>query len=630
MTGKLLSKIYGGINANATRLNIAENEAESIVNWDIGLDGAITRRLGCSLKATLGTPFCHLGKFNKTDGTEVFVAVAANKVWRSTDLVNWSDVTGSVSLTASSGYVGASQRDRYFITNGADSPVYLAASGNATTMEAASVISPPTNLAFNKYGAAGAATLVYAVTALTPRGETACSGTVTVGSSQAANNLTATNYNAIAWTPTAGATKHRVYCACTSGTQQRYINYVLNPSGTITLPQGSWGLIGEVDGTTGAFTDASPVFVCNAANLAIYPPTANTAYLTPGDWNTNGQPQGFALIARGRDERMLAWRGNTIWASGLSDALNWLTVNDAFIWTVNAARDNRISAIGNLHDYTIVFTRTDSYLYTGASAGDINLEKVVPVGCYSPGSIVPVGDDLYFCSQYGPTTMKRIVQGADVANTTNFNNRIQPLFFATNRAYWDRICGYVMPQNNRVVWWIAGAGQTSNTFGLVFQYDIGAWTSYDTWTPISVVSDALGNLYGGFADGNVYQIHTGYSDNGAAITATYKTGHMDLTNWEPRKRIPWVDVIGDRSNGAYTFSVSWGFDMGRETAGPVTCTETTTDGSSVVYTSNTTTQHRVFTHGIGNTVQLTFNANTAGQAVKILGYGTEIRPLGKR
>jgi len=626
MAGKLISKLFGGINANSTALNIGDTEAASIVNWDIGRDGAITRRNGSALLATLGTPMCHIGKFNATNGSEVFVAVANAKVWRSTDATTWTDVTGSVSITATSGFVGCAYKNKYFVCNGTDAPFYVASTGDAATVESDSILDPPPPPVATRVGvAASAYNVLYCVTAVTPRGETYASGvSADVGAPNTGGHIdwSPTNYGLVSWVPVPGASRHRIYCCKPAGGDQSRVNGF--------IAQGAWGLVGEVDGTTAVYQDSDPNFILNASNLPIYVPTVNTAYLTPNDWNLNGQPYGMIPIARGRDERMLAWRGDTIWASGLADPFNWLTPNDAFIWTVQGGRDNRISGIGNLFDYTLVFTRTDAFLYSGASAGTISLEKVVPTGCASHNSIVPAGDDLYFWSQYGPTSMQRIVSGADIKNTTNFNDKIQPLFFATAQGQWDKICAYTMPIGNRVVYWVPGAGQTSNTVGYVYQYDIGAWTSYDTWTPVSVVVAATGEVYAGFSDGKVYQLHTGYTDNNSAITAVYTTGNMDLNNWEPRKRIPWVDVVADRTSGNYQFSVEWNFDMGRQSAGPVQCTANTTDGNQVTYTSSTTTQHRVFTTGIGNTIQLVFTADSVGQNVKIIGYGTEARPLGKR
>lgn len=333
--GKLVSKIFGGMNSNATALNIADNEAESIVNWDIGLNGSITRRLGCSLKANLGTPFCLLGKFNKTDGTEVFVAVAGAKIWRSTDMTTWEDVTGSVTITATTGYIGEAFQSKFYVANGTDKPFYVGATGNASTIEAGSIITPIATCRCTPVGANVSGTLVYCVTAVTPRGETSPSG-VTAPTNNNPNGTTA--YNTISWVPAVGASSHRIYVCCTNTTLTR---------GSITIDQGKWALIGETDGTSSSYDDAIVAFSTNSSGLPIYVPTQNTAYLTPNDWNVNGQPAGFKIISRGRDERMLAWRGNTVWASGLSNPLNWLTPNDAFIWTISAGRDNRISAIGN-------------------------------------------------------------------------------------------------------------------------------------------------------------------------------------------------------------------------------------------------------------------------------------------
>lgn len=631
MSGKLITKLYGGINANATRLNISSNEAESIVNWDIGLDGSLTRRLGAErIVQSMGTPFKHIGKFNAKDGSEVYVAVAGMTIWRSTDLTTWTDVTGSLTFGGLGVVNGCAFKNKYFMTNGVDEPIYVSETGNAETMKAGSILPDVTNLMVARVGgAAGVVVYNYVVTAVTPQGETKPCGVATITADYDLSAIGTTKYNLLTWEPVLGATSHRIYCTTTGGGGGE----ARNLNGVSTTPTaGDFILIGEVDGITGTFNDNSKTFVPSPTGQLVPCPTTSMAYMTPHDWEDNGYPNGFAVVARGQDDRMLAWRGETVWASGLSDPLNWLGPDDAFVWQIAGAGDNNITAIGSLFDYTLIFTKTDGFLYTGASENTINLNKVVPIGCVSQNSITTVGDDLYFWSQYGPTTMQRVISGADVKNTTQFNNKIQPLIFATYKPDWDQVFAYTMPKQNRVVFW--APNQTGGPTGFAYQYDIGAWTTYSGWYPVNAMTTGDGDVYAGFyggsGDGALFKLHSGYTDNGTAIVAEYKTGHIDLNNWNPRKRIPWVDVVADRSVGTYDFSVSWNFDMGRQQGGPIQCSQTTTDGSDVVFTSSTTTQHRVYTPGIGNTVQLVFTASTNNQNVKILAYGTEVNSLGNR
>jgi len=398
----------------------------------------------------------------------------------------------------------------------------------------------------------------------------------------------------------------------------------------------SWVKIAEVSGDTTSYVDGGSQ-IPNTQNtttqgLASFIPTSNTAYNTPASWESSNYPSGGMVVARGRDERLFLWRDDTVWASSLRDPLNWFKENDAFVFTIYGGTDNRIVAAANLNDYIVFWSKTDCFVYTGSSAADINLVKIIPVGCVSPQAVQMIGTDIYLWSQFGPTSFKRILSGADIAATSKWNNRIKPILDTnTNKDQWGRITSYADIIKNRVVWSVPATGASVNSIGIVYQWDVDAFTKYDNWAWTHAVSVNY-NIYAikDATSNGVYQLHSTNQDAGVNISASYYTGWFNWGTWEMRKRVVWVDLVADRQNGPYTFSFSWSWDYDRFLGAPLVCTETTTDGCTIDTTSDKATHHKAMVQGIGNAIQLIFTASGGDETVKILGWRPDARNRGLR
>jgi len=621
---------FGGINTRASLMNIGDNEAASIQNWDIGTDGAITKRSGLLLMNTFSTPMLHMARYMSLLGVEYYGVFADAKFWECTTINGtFTDQTNGITITNTTNpFVSANWKGKLIVANGVDPAIYIDPTAGAQTLKAASLITPPQPPTV-RASDVGTRLSGYVITAVTPQGESTSSGVgyVTLGPSSdaAADPFSATHYNIVTWVPPVGCTSQKVYWMTNAG------------DATGRIVGGSFNVfyqVAEVGPTVSTFYDNVHLLPYGLTN----PPMVNNAYCTPLDWDTNGAPEGFAVIARGRDERLLAWRGSTVWASALGDPLQWVTINDSFIFPIQDGTDSRqggvgpkITAIGSLFDLTGIFTAGQANFYTGASQSDITLFKTVPVGCVSPNSILPVGDDLYFWSQYGPTNMKRVLSGQDVQSTDKFNERVQPLIFGTATEYWNKICVYNSPPDGRIVWAVPGSGQTTNSVCFVYQYDVDAWTQYTGWSPVSVVRDANFNLYGAFTDGKVYQMHSGTTDNFNVFTAIYKTGWMDARTWGTRKRVIRTDVITDKQALplGYTFDVGFSYDYGKYTGAGLTCTDTTTDGSTIESLSSASCTHQCYMNGVGNSIQLTFTSADE-RGCRIMGWRPDYRLKGIR
>lgn len=603
---------FGGINAFATVLRVGQNEAVSISNWDISNKGSIKKRGGIVSSSTnpgaASRSILALGRILDEDYAETYVAVANSDatsgytLWQaSSPTGTWTERYGSYKLASAgtpiiTGWVG-----KAYVANGTDQPLILEPGSNAETMEYASLVEPPSTCTVTSSTNIGA-TSYYGVTSVTPRGESKMSG---VGFNNAGGvnktSITTSDYNTVSWTPIDGCSSQRVYCA--------------------TINTSAFRLVAEVSPSANSFRDDTTGFLDLITGVNQYAPQATTAYNTPNDWNTVGPPKGFAIVAAGTDERLFAWRGNTVWASSLRDGLDWFSQNDAFAFLVTGGEDNNVTGVASLSDFILVFSRTNTFVYTGASASTISLQKILKIGCVVHTSIAYVRGDIFFWSEYGPTSFRRIDSGADIEPSLNFNRRIQPVIYEdTNVGQWSNITAHADVKNSRIVWSLAGSGSSTHNKAIVYQYDCDGFTSYDSWTVAYAVANSDFSINAvNVSNNKIATLNSTNADDGAAINATYYTGHYDMQSYARKKRVPYVDVIANREDGSYNVSVTWSFDFGYYTSTAIDLTETTTEGNTVETTSSTTTQHRVYLDGHGNTFQLLFSSNNTSGA-EILGW----------
>lgn len=420
--------------------------------------------------------------------------------------------------------------------------------------------------------------------------------------------------NTVTWTNIANASGYKIIYY-DIGAETRW--------GHGALTQYSYYLVDSVGAGVTSYTD-------NGGAVAGYTVTlTDSAYNTPSDWNVNGQPEGFAYVGKNREERMLAWRGNTVWASALSEPTNWFREGDAYAFTLLGNEDTAVTGISGLFDYTLIHSKTATFVYSGASANDITLTKVIPVGCSSHNSITYAGADTFWWSNYGPVNGSRVIQGADIAVNVKDVRAIQSLVFeGTNTSAWTKICGETDIVNSRIYWAVPKVAATTNNQTIVLDYSVKGFTRYEGF---DFIASCVWNndVYIASSDGSIYKMNSGNTDNGTAITAHYYTGHMDMGSYPMTKRMVWVDVLADRRDGNYSFDFDYVVDMGQIEGTAQTCTHTTTDAQTVETTSSTATEHRCYTTAMGNTFQLQFSTS-AVTPLKLVAWRPEIRARGLR
>jgi hypothetical protein len=592
---------FGGLNLKASALNLKDGEAQEVTNFDVDISGALTTRMGYVVLTSILGPVEYFNNYFTSTGVEVFVVIANHKFYEATSISGpFTDRTGSIILTGTN-WIGTYIADSFVIGNGVDQPIVSILGSNIKYLETSSLIQAPSDISNVYVGTAGLTSYNYRVTSVTSRGESTGSSTTTAVLCSA--TLTNTDYVQISWVPVVGSQAYNVY---------RYdgLSYVLI-------------------GSTIAFTFSDTGLTATAQTL----PTSNTAYNTPNDWNLNGAPEGFAVLARGREQHLIAWRKNNVWAAAYGTALDWFTSGDAFSFVVQGGEDNSIKAVVTLYDFTVFFSATNAFVYIGSSASTLLQSKILHTGCEAPYSIVPVGDDIYLWSQFGPTTLSRILQGADV-QTTAMGIKVTPLIYEqTNRSIWNKIAGWHDLKNQRVCWAYPAVGALGNTNVLLWSYTIpqadgtkGAWMKYDSWQVINAItSSTTSDIYGVLNGGDIVQLHVGSLDGVAGINSTYKSAWYDLRTWL-KKRMLWLDLVMDAS---YTYNVNvqtaWEFNRVGMTQNH-SVSNSMTDGYTVE-TLGDYNQHRLYTQGDGKHFQFVF---TSSNPCKIIAWRPESRIKGLR
>lgn len=644
---ELMSRNFGGINRDASIVNIGNNQAYDITNWDIGQRGSIKRRAGWTQLSTIGDAASPLAlalfAFQDGDAVTRYAAIAYNLsgeiVAYESDSPSgpWVACSGGVVFTVDDpvAYVGIPWKGKLYVVNGGDPPVSVEYGVSVQTLKNASRLVSPTRFTGLMTGAVATTGnfQAYGMAAITPVGKTdviTWPTPVSAGPNWRTNNTIGgggidgvTTFFTMSWDAIPGATAYEIYVLASATTCRTSDGVQANAYVRIdTVPYGT---------TTWQDTMQTPAAAVDENGNYAYGQISNTAYNTPR-WEDYGYPTGGMVWGRGRAERLLLWRGDTIYGSGVSDPLLWWASGDSIVFSVLGNGDVDIVAGASLFDYLVFFSQHQCWVFSGSGPQDITLDKNIQVGCVGPHALTQVGTDIHLFSQFGPTTFKRIISGADVSAAHAWGDRVKPIVFEeTNSAQWSRVTAYSDIQNSRVVWILPKSSETRNGMAIVYQYDTDSFTKYDNFSFVHVVG--VGFDHYGLTDAAtnaVAQLHTGNTDNGTAIEATYRTGWFDRNSWQYTKRMSWVDVIASRENGAYSFSVSWDWDYGTYISDPVPCTQTSTDGAAVDTTSDMATQHRIYTDGLGNAVQLIFTTGAGDLDIEILGWTPDLRGKGLR
>jgi len=275
-----------------------------------------------------------------------------------------------------------------------------------------------------------------------------------------------------------------------------------------------------------------------------------------------GSPPVCSLIIVHKNRMFLA--GNTsnrsrLYFSDLGNMESWPVLN--FI-DVGKGDGDRITALGLLMDNLVIFKEKSIWILQGDAPSNFVLRKMVgDAGCVSQESVVAIKNALGFLARDG-------VRFFDGVRTALASEKIEKTFRGLNGRQLGLAAGVLW--DNKYLLAVPNGQSLKNDLVLVFDSLRTAWTIFKGWNiSMWVIWRKYGEdkILGASSDtGQVYDMFTGYSDDGAAIDAYAVTKHIDFGVVERQKEIVRA-LISASSPTAQTADLTISFipDQGAET-----------------------------------------------------------------
>ncbi len=213
---EIVSGFLGGLNSFQDETLIKDSELSEAKNILLSVDG-IQPRYGTlnfgdddgSSKVLGG-----IGYYN-SDGTREFLRVSGGYLKKYVGSTPTQIGTTAYSSTARAEMVQA--RDKVYIFNNTNNHSYY----DGSTITVYSTVNTPVGLSVTPAGTTGSTSYSYMITAFNAVGETLATAAVAISNGNAV--LSATNYNDLSWTVTAGATGYNVYGRTADGLGEVYL-----------------------------------------------------------------------------------------------------------------------------------------------------------------------------------------------------------------------------------------------------------------------------------------------------------------------------------------------------------------------------------------------------------------------
>jgi hypothetical protein len=601
VNGPARMKNFRGMNPASSEINQDPNGALTMVNCDISTIGSVKMRKGwIPVDVTPALPDAVIdGVFDlKTSAGEALIVVCDEKIYRIIGNAS-TDITAALTITAGFRWRGDQSHDHVFIANGVNQPLVIGLTGNAVTYSAYSIANSSTPAI--------------------PVG-------VTIDTAPDAD-----------WNCTA----HGLL----NGDQIKLVT-----TGTLPSPFVVGTTYYIVNRTTDTFqlsaTLGGSAITYTTAGSGVFAYSQTGVDQTPSSW-VSKPPHGFVLLNQLGAERMWAWNLETVFYSAISEPWDYVGANNAGFIDVRPGDGDSIVATTGSYGYVAVMMQNRTLIYNGTGPNDLALSHVLPMGCTSADSIMTIGDDIVFLSPYGPSNLKRFINGTQlIQNIIGF--QIAPLMHQTaSLDGWGKCVAYHDIVNRRVIWWLPEGDLP--TQGFVYQYDVQSWPgTWEGWT-INCVTRTSGNqLIAGTTGGQLMILNQGGTDNGAEIIAYYSTAWFDKNEPERNMTCPFIELWLRASGVTMSVTASWDYgdlvdaqdivyenragEWGQAATdnapnvkwwGP----HAVTDEPEGLWQESSFQRVRTDIYGIGRAVQFTFQMRGSGEA-EILAYRPDLRSKG--
>lgn len=341
------------------------------------------------------------------------------------------------------------------------------------------------------------------------------------------------------------------------GTNTDWITY--NTDGSIRDKASNYDSVNQSFGATiVGTTSSSDVYASSSVGLVKYDGT-NWSFI-----NTGYSPIGDMLVTPWGDNRLalvgtyegLANHRSLIRFSDPGDPENY-TANNFLEMAPGDGEDLLGAAVWR--NMLFVFKKTKYFVFYGATTDGQGFPVFqyrtvdVGIGAAAQGCVTACEDGVYFTGSRGgpPTGVYRTTGGAP----EHLSTPLQPLFDGETPPYAATLSGLSMSTATTIGQWrtlvLCSFG------GFTFTYDrvLRAWGMWKV--PAKGFGEWFNNnprsLYMAASDNHVYRIDDSYTtDNGTAITGTYRTGFADLGYPQREKIVREILVSGSGTVNAAT------------------------------------------------------------------------------
>jgi hypothetical protein len=217
----LVTGFLGGLNTFQDESVLKDSELTEAKNIILSVDGIEPRPGSSNYGSSSGTGILGAFGFYKSDGTRQFLRYAKgtnNKLQKYVSTTPTDIGSATFNATARMNFVQA--RDLIFGFNGQDALWKY----DGTTITTYTALTTPAGLGVTPTGTTGSTTYSYRISAFNSVGETLACTAVTTATGNA--TLSATNYNALAWSAVTNATGYNIWGREATGLGETYLGTV--------------------------------------------------------------------------------------------------------------------------------------------------------------------------------------------------------------------------------------------------------------------------------------------------------------------------------------------------------------------------------------------------------------------
>lgn len=300
-----------------------------------------------------------------------------------------------------------------------------------------------------------------------------------------------------------------------------------------TTPSAAFGIYyNSVQIVAGTGTNVNRLYVSNQADMSDF--TVTTGGTPPQPENSTEVP-------------------------GASTFLGTPSLTEANIIDISKDDGDKITGLAKFNEKLIIFKERSTYSLTFDSSSKPTVVQVSgTIGCVSHRSIDNVENDVFFLSRNGYYTLGYQANFNLGLRTNELSAKIHPVIETITAANLGNTCSifdtYTFYSS------VSTGGTTTNNTTLTYDKRYQAWSK---WTNVNAnsfsvffdTSNVKHIYYASDNEAQVYEIDTGYSDNGTAIDSYWVSKALNFGNFSLTKQLLYVDIEFRALSGTVSISV---------------------------------------------------------------------------